>query len=494
MRLSRLSVWGAVVAIPIPFVGPAYTLDSLAISCQRCLNWYPEVTAFDSKTAVALKPRPGLRLFSSPPGNSDVLSADTGTIRSLYNASNGRFFVVCGDVVSEIYSNGTTVTIGALTSSTGIVRMVDNGLQLIVVDGSAGLGYIFTFATDTFAVIVDAGYPGGTHVAFIDQYFLVNRPGTQQYQWCALTDGTSWPGLNIASDESSPDIINSHIALGGELWIFGPQSYAVHYNTGLARGTFARIPGSNNGVGNVAPHSLARSDTNVFWIGGDDGGQGRVYMNEGYQARPISTLAIDQEIQRYSKIDDAIGYTYQKLGHEFYVLNFPTPSKTWVYDITTGLWHEECWTDEDSNQYMVRGIVQDFAFGKVLVGDWRSNSVFEVDPDAHTDDGDLIHRERSSPHIWANMDRSFYTSFQLDVENGVGLVSGQGEDPQIMLQISNDGGRSWGSEKWRSAGKLGEYKKRVIWNRLGTSRNRIFRIKCTDPVKWVVLGAFIEVE
>src|SRR5690606_4601339 len=163
-------------------------------------------------------------------------------------------------------------------------------------------------------------------------------------------------------------------------------------------------------------------------------------------------------------------------------LSFPTPSKTWVYNITTGLWHEECWTDKDSNQYMMRGIVQDFAFGKVLIGDWRTNSVFEVDPDAHTDDGDLIHRERSSPHIRANMDRSFYTSFQLDVENGVGLVSGQGEDPQIMLQISNDGGRSWGSEKWRSAGKLGEYKKRVIWNRLGTSRNRIFRIKCTDPV------------
>src|SRR5690606_25818537 len=57
VRLSRLSVWGAVVAIPIPFVGPAYTLDSLAISCQRCLNWYPEVTAFDSKTQVAQKPR-----------------------------------------------------------------------------------------------------------------------------------------------------------------------------------------------------------------------------------------------------------------------------------------------------------------------------------------------------------------------------------------------------------------------------------------------------
>ena len=74
------------------------------------------------------------------------------------------------------------------------------------------------------------------------------------------------------------------------------------------------------------------------------------------------------------------------------------------------------------------------------------------------------------------------------------MTSGQGDDPQVMLQMSNDGGHSYGSENWRGAGKLGEYKKRLIWNRLGASRDRVFRIKVTDPVKWVILGAFVEVE
>lgn len=471
---------------PIPFVGPAYTVDSLNINCQRCLNWYPEVDQADSKSVVSLKPRFGLKYFTSLSGS--------GSVRRIYGASNGRFFGVCGSTVSEIYADGTTIVRGTIASTSGIVRMVDNGLELILVDGATSQGYLFTFSSNTFTLIADTNYPGGSHVAFIDQYFLVNKPNTQQYQWCDLANGASWDGLSVASSEGSPDYVNSLINLGGELWVFGPQSYDVHYSTGLSRGTFARIPGTNNGVGNIAPNSLAKSDTNVFWLGGDDGGHGRIYTNEGYRPRVISTHPIEQAIQRYSKIDDAVGLCYQKLGHDFYQISFPTPSVTWVYDANTGMWHEESFTDAGNNSYMALGIVQDFFNGKVYVGDWRSSSIYEVDPDTYTDGGSLIHRERTSPHIWNNLDRIFYGSFQLDVEAGVGLVSGQGEDPQIMLQVSNDGGHTFGSEQWRGAGRLGEYTKRVKWSRMGSARDRVWKIKCTDPVKWVILGAYIEAE
>ncbi len=468
---------------PIPFVGPAYTLDSLSISAQRCLNWYPEINQYDSKSAVALKPRPGLKLFASLSGG--------GIIRGIYTASNSRCFGVCGNTLSEIFVDGTSNVVGTIASTDGIVRMTDNGTQMILIDGASGNGYIYTFATDTFIQISDVDYLGGTHVAFIDQYFLVNIPNTGQYQWCNLGDGLVWQALSKTSAEGSPDNINSIIALGGELWVFGPQSYEVHYSTGVLRGEFTVIQGSNHGVGNVAPSALARSETGIYWIGSDDGGAGRIYTSDGYRPKVISTHAIEQEIQRYPQISDAIGYTYQKNGHDFYVLNFPTPSKTWVYDGSTGFWHEASWTDANNASFMFRGIVQDYSFGKVLVGDWRSASIFEVDPYTYTDNGDLIHRERSSPHIWSNLDRTFYSSFQIDAEVGIGLVSGQGSDPQMMLQISNDGGNTYGSEHWRGAGALGEYRKRIIWNRLGQSRNRVFRIRCTDPVNWVILGAFI---
>ena len=159
------------------------------------------------------------------------------------------------------------------------------------------------------------------------------------------------------------------------------------------------------------------------------------------------------------------------------------------------MWHERNYTDSDGIHYMHRGVTQDFFSGKVLVGDWLSGNIYELDPDTPTDNGQEIHRERACPHIWNNMDRAFYGSFQLDIEVGVGLTGdGQDSNPQIMLQISDDGGKTWGNEIWRAAGKIGEYRKRLIWNRLGSSRDRVFRIKMTDPVKWVILGAYVDLK
>lgn len=470
--------------ISIPFCGPAYQSDSLAISAQTCRNLYPEINQSDSKVVVALKPTPGLKLFATLTGG--------GAMRGLYTASNNRFFGVCGNTLSEITSDGTITVRGTINSFEEIVRMSDNGLELVVIDQKSGEGWTFNFSTNVFEQITDATYPGGSHVAFLNQRFIVNKPTTQQFYWSDLADGRTWDGANVATAEGSPDKINSLISLGSELWVFGDQSFEVFYDTGS---TFARIQGTHNDIGCASPDSVAKSDSNVFWVGGDDNGHGVVYMNEGYRPRRISNHAIEQTIQRYSKLDDAIGFCYQQLGHEFYVLNFPTASTTWVYDLTTNMWHERNYTDSDNNHFMTRGIVQDFFNGEVYVGDWLSSNIYELDPDTTTDNGDLIHRERAAPHIWNNLDRVFYKSFQLDIQVAVGRNGdGQDSNPQVSLEVSNDGGNTWGNEDWKPAGKLGEYLTRLKWNRMGSSRNRVYRIKMTDPVVWVVLGAYTEIE
>lgn len=70
----------------------------------------------------------------------------------------------------------------------------------------------------------------------------------------------------------------------------------------------------------------------------------------------------------------------------------------------------------------------------------------------------------------------------------------QGHDPQVMLRVSNDGGRNWVMEQWCSGGKQGEFTKRVKWNRLGSSRKRVFEVVVTDPVVWRLLAAYMAVE
>jgi hypothetical protein len=116
----------------------------------------------------------------------------------------------------------------------------------------------------------------------------------------------------------------------------------------------------------------------------------------------------------------------------------------------------------------------------------------------------LIRRMRQSPHLSDEQVWLFFSQFQLDLEAGLGAVTGRvdphgnpgldGVEPQVMLQWSNDSGHTWSDETWTSAGRLGAYKFRAIWRRLGRGRQRVWRIVVTDPIAWRLLDAFVHVE
>ena len=106
----------------------------------------------------------------------------------------------------------------------------------------------------------------------------------------------------------------------------------------------------------------------------------------------------------------------------------------------------------------------------------------------------LIRRLRQSPHLSDEQFWYYVSSFQLDLEVGLGTSTGQGMNPQIMLQWSDDGGHTWGPEQWVSAGVQGQYEWRAIWRRLGRSRDRVWRVAMTDPVAWRLLTAYVDVQ
>jgi len=101
-------------------------------------------------------------------------------------------------------------------------------------------------------------------------------------------------------------------------------------------------------------------------------------------------------------------------------------------------------------------------------------------------------RLRRTPHLSNENLRVFYTKFELDLDRGIGLTTGQGSDPQVMLRWSDDGGHTWSNEHWVSAGKVGEYRKRAIWRRLGQGRDRVFEVTVSDPVAWNLVQAWLD--
>jgi len=237
----------------------------------------------------------------------------------------------------------------------------------------------------------------------------------------------------------------------------------------------------------------------VIWLGQSEEGACVVWRANGYTPQRVSTHAVEYAIQGYMRdgrtIHDAVAMTYQESGHIFYVLSFPSADATWVYDGATNLWHERGTWDADNRQYCAwRPQSHAFAFEKHLVGNFKTGIVHEMSIDKFTDaGGGPIRRLRRTPHLNVEDRTLFYHKLQVMLQSGVGLSSGQGSDPQVMMRWSDDGSHTWGNEHWVSAGKMGQYSARAIWRRLGRGRNRVFEISVTDPVPWRVISANMDV-
>lgn len=466
------------------FIGPSYTLRSVNVDCQRCINMFPEINELGTgkeREIAALVPTPGLGLLAT---------VGEGPIRGLYKANNGRVFVVSRNKLFEISSSFVATERGTLNTSLGQVSIADNGTDLVLVDGPNG--YSMNFETNDFAQIIDENFFGADQVQYIDKFLLFNHPDTQEFYFTEL-NSLVFNNLNHYGIEGAPDGLVGFLVIGLDIYFFGKRTTEVWYSTGVSNDEFSRSQGAFVEVGCVARFSIAKAANTVFWLGASDAGQGIVYRAQGYQPQRVSTHAVEQAIQSYSDISDAVAYSYQADGHEFYVLNFPSANTTWVYDTGTNLWHERVYMNQGQFERH-RANSHVFAFGKHIVGDYATGKIYEMSQAFGSDDGVAIPRERTAPHFSEGLARITHNSFQLDIETGVGLDGvGQGTDPKAMLQFSDDGGHSWSNEKWADLGKIGETRKRVKWRRLGMSRDRVYRIRITDPVRVTMIGAELDV-
>lgn len=425
------------------------------------------------------------------PGLLLKLTLPTSPIRGIYTASTGSVYAVGGNKLYSISTAFVATERGTLSTSSGQVSIADNGIDLVIVDGQNG--YKLTFGSNTFAAITDEDFVGADIVAFQDGYFIFNKPNSGQFYISGLND-TTIDELDFATSEGNPDNIVGHISVHRELWMFNEKTTEIFYNSGDADFPFARLEGGFIEFGCGARFSIAKMNNTVFWIGKNEAGTGIVYKAQGYQPQRISTHAVEQAIQGYADFSDATAFCYQQEGHNFYVLNFPSADTTWVFDDTTGLWHERAFTNDG---VLERHRANFYTFGHDihLVGDHETGKIYKLDPETYTDDGAAITRLRIAPHLTSGLKRVTFHKFQLDMETGVGIDgSGQGDNPQAMMEFSDDGGHTWSNEIWTSFGAIGARNARAIWRRLGTSRDRVFSITITDPVKVVLIGAEMEAE
>jgi hypothetical protein len=445
------------------------------------VNLFPEPVPDGGKEPAFLNRAPGLRLLAT---------VGAGPIRGLWKLGD-LAYVVSGADLYSLSSTYVAVRVGSV-SGTGPVSIADNGTQLFI--ACNGPSYIYNTITRVLAEITDADFPGAGSVGYIDGYFVFNEPDSQKIWVTSLLDGTSIDPLEFASAEGAPDNVVSLIVDHREVWVFGTNSVEVWYDSGAVDFPLQRIQGAFNEIGCAAPYSVAKLDNGVFWLGSDARGQGIVYRANGYTGQRISTHAVEWQIQQYSDISDALAYTYQQDGHSFYVLVFPSADTTWVYDVSTQAWHERAGFDNGAFTRH-RGNCQVSFNNEILVGDYVNGRVYAYDLEVYADDSlpqRWLRSWRALPPGQNSLKRTIHHSLQLDCEAGVGLTTGQGSDPLVMLRFSDDGGHTWSNEYWSDIGALGDYGTRVLWRRLGTTtkiRDRVYEVSGTDPVKIAIMGA-----
>lgn len=466
----------------VPFIGPSYQMESLSFGVQRSINLYPLASEVNNtKSKIALRGCAGYEEFADIGG---------GPIRGGISSTSERAFFVSGQDFYEVFENGTSTNHGSLNTQVGRVSIVENSLQIIVVDGVDG--WIFTKATDAWTQITSVNFPTCSVVTYQDGYFIAESDNTQFFYISNINDGFTWDALDFTAVESSPDNLISVLSDNGNLWLFGNRSVEVYQNTGAAAFPFERIAGAIIQTGCAGKFTPTKFDNTVVWLGVDENGQGVVWQANGYNAERISTQAIERRLNTADDFSDAYAWTYFQEGHLFYCLQVRGLDTTLVFDAATRQWHERMFKNPITNAMELhRGSCHVFFSKKNLIGDRETGKIYNLSLSFQGDNGDEQVRERISPHYQDEKRLMSYASFELDMEVGVGLVSGQGSDPQIMMQYSDDGGRTWSSELWQSIGKIGEYRNRVIWRQLGRARDRVFKVSISDPVFVQLNEAFV---
>lgn len=429
------------------------------------VNAFAEIAEGDKQDQFAVMAIPGLVLFGS---------AATGPVRGVHTMDDVLYAVI-GSTLYSVSSSGAVTSLGTIPGDTP-VRIADNGSQLAIVGGVLNNeGFVYSGGT-LFSSI--ANLPAVSDVTYIDGYFVWTVFASDQFIISGLNDGLSYDPLDVATVEGSPDdlvaVINDH----RELHFPGRKTWEIWYNSGNAAFPFTRQGNAFIERGMIDRDSLVKIDNSLHFVGDDR----IVYRLNGYEPVRISTHAVEKDLAAASWFR---AFTYTQEGHKFYVLN--TDVSTWVFDMATQLWHKRKSTGID--YYRVG--VSCHAYGRTIMGDSVSGNLYVPDLDTYTENGAIIPVEIGLPTIEDN--RRFLTLYALELYCETGVGNAADNDPQIIMQYSMDGGRSWSNELWRPMGAIGKYSTRAVWRPNVSFRTLQIRFRMAASVRRFVISYFADV-
>lgn len=456
--------------------------QSKAPGMSSLVNMYGEPVEGEGRTDFVCYGTPARSLFATIGG---------GEVRGQINASDVHYVVV-GTTLYSVTSAGASTALGTIEGSEH-VDMSYNGNQIDII--AEVKSYSFDVPTLALSEHTGGGYEQASSCTSLASYSIIAVKDTGRFRW-KLTNVTTFDALDFATAEAESDNLVAVRAVANDVALLGSKTTEWWGPTGdSGANAFAKTATAAANIGCVSRDSAIVVDSGLTWVGRDGRAGGvSVYRAEGYAPRKISPPEVDYLLEQVSNLSDLKAFAYQQRGHLFYVL---TLQDEWslAWDISTNLWSyrktgtwamgSEPMGGWDADNFAINGVKQ-------IVGSSDGN-LYELLGDTYTENSGEIVREATSSSLHHDGTRAFMSRLELDLEAGVGLSSGQGSNPVVMMSFSDDGGKTWSSPRNASMGPIGQYRYRATWNACGSYRNRIIKFRVSDPVKVVFLGAWADV-
>jgi hypothetical protein len=469
------------------FFGPWAKSQSPVAACDELVNWYlARVDAPGARNPFAFYPTPGMQ---------NAFNAGTAPIRGLFAQSiNGtpRAWVVADRNLKEFDANLTlTLRNGAVPflRDGNPVYMVTNAIDQLLIS-SGGHKYVQDLDTN---VVTDQGSGVIGPVLSVDMLdgfgIALEASG---FAVSAEDDFTSWDPTDFVQRNSASDQWRAMKVIKNRIYFVGEYTTDIYWDVGASPVPFAPIQGALIRYGSPAAASLTEVKGSLLFLAQDRYGTRTVQKASGYNSTKVSTEAIDYLLNSLTVVSDCEAFTYEELGVEFAVFNFPTANLTLAWDDVGG-WHVRGTWNVARGAYDVwHPRCHCLAFDKHFYGDRTTDAVFQGSVAFGLDAGGAPLRRLRAASLWDPEHQMVEVNvLAMLFENGIGQANPMGNNPTVMLQKSTNAGRAWGIERWRHTGALGNYQTRTRWMNLGSGRDLAARVVVTDPIPWRIADALV---
>lgn len=381
-------------------------------------------------------------------------------------------------------SSGTNAQIAGDTFGTGTRVVFDNyGTDLYAANGAKILqipnsGNVTAMADGDAPTTV-------THPVILDTYLLANQTSTGKSHYSDVGAPTSW-SANFVTAEAKTDILQAQIAANLSLYLLGKFTLEIWRNDGST--PFVRELQGYIDSGTIAPYSFTLGGGSLYWL---DQERNVVVLPGGTRTPIALSVPMNNYIQGFSTVTDAIGDYIVVGGRPYFVLSFPTEEKTLVWDVINKRFYEWGYWDSSGAVYenwLGNAYCLSPTWNVALVGDKNTGKIYTLDTDSYDDNGDTLRTLIRTSHIDHNTQkykkRSHSLTFQVKRSN----VASEASVTSMTMRWRDNGKSSWSNERTVSLAQVGDTEFRGQLRRMGSYYSRQYEFVVSDDTPLVLVA------